>query len=597
MSESVVSVAIRADTAQLVVGMKDAAAAVGAGSQAMAAGLASTSAAAQKADQSHGGLLATLRAFKQEQVQQGRFAKFYAAELTSVIPASAGASSALRGVLGAGLELAAGGGILMAGFELAKVGIEQFITALDRQNDAQLATQKASTETRNRLVDVFSDAARSLGRPLSEPTKLWNEELVKTAKAVRAIDDEIKLLQNDNSVSAKVQRAVGLIPHNDEINKLNAQKAGIQSQAQSPEVEQKFRQADAADRAKMEHDVGQQILSIRAATASSIEKIRLDLKEKINTIDYEEARLGGEAEKLKQALREKAAEETTRARLQQMMGDQAKELSFTRDTLSVTSAIQREHLLRTEQIEMEFLNRKTAADRAEKQKLLNEEQAFTNTQLRLAAAAHDKWVATVLKADEDETRKSLDLRIAYFKDADDKVVAKMKEAILVGQQIGDTLGKSFIDAATGAISFGQAVANVMQQALQAVVNMAIKSLEAYALSAEGAAFFSQAGVPIIGPALGAAAIATTGAIFAGLVGAMPHFAAGGRYSGGPMVVGERGPEIINPSGSGTVIPNHALGGVTINVHTAAADAAGLRRLVSSPDFVRAMREAQRNGVL
>lgn len=43
---------------------------------------------------------------------------------------------------------------------------------------------------------------------------------------------------------------------------------------------------------------------------------------------------------------------------------------------------------------------------------------------------------------------------------------------------------------------------------------------------------------------------------------IPTFAHGGRYKGGPMIVGERGPELLVPNGGGTVIPNNRLGGGT-----------------------------------
>jgi TP901 family phage tail tape measure protein len=46
----------------------------------------------------------------------------------------------------------------------------------------------------------------------------------------------------------------------------------------------------------------------------------------------------------------------------------------------------------------------------------------------------------------------------------------------------------------------------------------------------------------------------------------PARAAGGPVSGGrPYLVGERGPEVVVPGQSGTVIPNHALGGASVNV--------------------------------
>ena len=54
----------------------------------------------------------------------------------------------------------------------------------------------------------------------------------------------------------------------------------------------------------------------------------------------------------------------------------------------------------------------------------------------------------------------------------------------------------------------------------------------------------------------------------GVVLGMPAYADGGNPAvGKPSIVGERGPELFVPNGSGTIIPNHALGGVgsTTNV--------------------------------
>ena len=35
--------------------------------------------------------------------------------------------------------------------------------------------------------------------------------------------------------------------------------------------------------------------------------------------------------------------------------------------------------------------------------------------------------------------------------------------------------------------------------------------------------------------------------------------------GSPYIVGERGPEMFVPRQSGSIIPNHAMGGMTVNV--------------------------------
>ena len=56
--------------------------------------------------------------------------------------------------------------------------------------------------------------------------------------------------------------------------------------------------------------------------------------------------------------------------------------------------------------------------------------------------------------------------------------------------------------------------------------------------------------------------------------ALPRFANGGSISGGqPAIVGEKGPELFMPGRSGSIVPNNALGGATINV---SVDASGSR---------------------
>jgi hypothetical protein len=78
------------------------------------------------------------------------------------------------------------------------------------------------------------------------------------------------------------------------------------------------------------------------------------------------------------------------------------------------------------------------------------------------------------------------------------------------------------------------------------------------------------------------------------------FANGGNFQGGkPIIVGERGPEMILPRGSGTVIPNEAMSGgrgisVTMNIHT--PDAGSFRQSQSqiAAEASMAMQRASRN---
>jgi phage-related protein len=48
-------------------------------------------------------------------------------------------------------------------------------------------------------------------------------------------------------------------------------------------------------------------------------------------------------------------------------------------------------------------------------------------------------------------------------------------------------------------------------------------------------------------------------IISSVISHIPGHAAGGQYGPGPMIVGERGPELLVPSGSGTIVPNSMLG--------------------------------------
>lgn len=84
------------------------------------------------------------------------------------------------------------------------------------------------------------------------------------------------------------------------------------------------------------------------------------------------------------------------------------------------------------------------------------------------------------------------------------------------------------------------------------------------ISGARAAFTAFAGIPIIGPALGTAAAAA--AVAAGMAQvamirsqSFQGRAKGGDVAGGtPYIVGEKGPELIIPGKSGTVVPNHTL---------------------------------------
>lgn len=93
--------------------------------------------------------------------------------------------------------------------------------------------------------------------------------------------------------------------------------------------------------------------------------------------------------------------------------------------------------------------------------------------------------------------------------------------------------------------------------------------------------------------------AAAGVSLLAAVTSVPEFRAlgGPVAAGAPYIVGERGPELMVPGQSGTIVPNNALGGggITINLH--ATDAKSVRRLLldNQPALAEAIGKAVRDG--
>jgi hypothetical protein len=94
-----------------------------------------------------------------------------------------------------------------------------------------------------------------------------------------------------------------------------------------------------------------------------------------------------------------------------------------------------------------------------------------------------------------------------------------------------------------------------------------------------------------------------GGLFSSIAGGLgdflskiPFFGEGGNFMGGqPMVVGDRGAEMIVPKSGGTVIPNHAMGGrpVNVQVNISTPDINGFRR--SQGQIAAQLAESVRRG--
>lgn len=112
------------------------------------------------------------------------------------------------------------------------------------------------------------------------------------------------------------------------------------------------------------------------------------------------------------------------------------------------------------------------------------------------------------------------------------------------------LGKSFTDAITGAQKFSDAIKNMAKSVIDSLIQMLVQK---YIVDAA------------FGAITGAISNARADADFLGIE-ASNFRARGGPVTGGqPYVVGEKGPELMIPSGNGSIVPNNKLGGGGVTV--------------------------------
>ena len=119
----------------------------------------------------------------------------------------------------------------------------------------------------------------------------------------------------------------------------------------------------------------------------------------------------------------------------------------------------------------------------------------------------------------------------------------------------DGLGKSFTSAITGAQNFEAAIKSMVKNVIDSLLQLLIQK---YIVDAAFGAITA-----------GIGGLTRQDGVFQAYSQAVPisgKKAMGGAVAGGrPYLVGERGPELMVPSGNGTVIPNNALGGGGVTV--------------------------------
>ncbi|CAN5263960.1 hypothetical protein BH10PLA2_BH10PLA2_00700 [soil metagenome] len=150
---------------------------------------------------------------------------------------------------------------------------------------------------------------------------------------------------------------------------------------------------------------------------------------------------------------------------------------------------------------------------------------------------------------EDEKQSVDDITKSYetAKKAVEEATKAQQEAVQMAAQMKAEIASAMADIIVNFQNMKSTVTNVLQQIAKQITEIAItkpltNSVSSYFTSGSGSSILSS------------------------LTSFLPHFAAGGSPPvGSPSLVGEQGPELFVPRTSGSIIPNHALGGQSITV--------------------------------
>tara|TARA_B100000945_G_C20407645_1_gene610899 strand:- start:883 stop:2364 length:1482 start_codon:yes stop_codon:yes gene_type:complete len=176
-------------------------------------------------------------------------------------------------------------------------------------------------------------------------------------------------------------------------------------------------------------------------------------------------------------------------------------------------------------------------------------------------------------------------------------LAKLSDALFqidaLGKSIGDSFSESFKGIVSGSMTAQEALRNLFQRTANHFLDMAAQMLAAQIRSGIFGIFQSFMGLGPLGNPLSRGTSGVDPMMPSNPVGFSGYSrpastlnrvrGTGFRANGGPVmgggsyIVGERGPEMFSPGVSGTITPNHALGGSTnivVNVDASGSSAEG-----------------------
>ena len=183
------------------------------------------------------------------------------------------------------------------------------------------------------------------------------------------------------------------------------------------------------------------------------------------------------------------------------------------------------------------------------------------------------------KAFEDSIRAQEESQRSFstgFSNAMENYISDATNAARIARDVFTTATKGMEDALTkfvktGKLSFKSLITDMLETILRSQIQAIVAQLFSIGKSAGGQ----------IGKILG-----------------IPEFASGGMIgSNGPVLVGERGPEIISGAAGRMVTPNNQLGGSMVTYNINAVDAMSFKQMIAQdPQFIYALTEQGRRSV-
>jgi hypothetical protein len=250
---------------------------------------------------------------------------------------------------------------------------------------------------------------------------------------------------------------------------------------------------------------------------------------------------------------------------------------------------------------------------AAKEKFFDDLHTDTLRALESGEKDYFKWAQAVDKANGDAAAAVLKYRDIVLKTQTEisqnltndpqleEKIRKAKEEVRALTSEADRMGKAFGSAFAGMLdgtmSLKKGLADMAKVSVQAIIDAAIKIVQADAIAAAAEAAKSQAGIPIVGPVLAIGAMGLMEGAIMGLLGSIPSAAVGM-----PMVAQDM---LVNVHKNEAILTSHeaddwrargaAGGDVHVHINVTAMDGASVRRVVESNDFQRAVAGAVRDG--